>query len=94
MKKPALIITTLMFLVIALVVARVAVSNGLSTSGIAIKTTEDNVSSYKRENLILQEKLLTASSYTQIASKASEIGFLPSKANFVVGSSTTIAIRQ
>lgn len=94
MKRPVQIITSLVFLIIALGVVRVTVSNGLSTSGIALSLTEDSVASYKKENLILQEKLLTISSYTQIASKAGELGFVPNKTNLVISTSLPIALKQ
>jgi cell division protein FtsL len=94
MKRPVQIITTLVFLIIALGVVRVTVSNGLSTSGIAVKSIEDNVSSFKKENLILQEQLLSISSYTEIASKAGELGFVPDKTNLVISTSLPIALKQ
>lgn len=94
MKRPAQIITTLIFLIIVLGIVRVTVSNGLSTSGIALKSMEDSVSSYKKENLILQEQLLSIASYTEIASKAGELGFVPNKTNLVISTSLPIALKQ
>lgn len=94
MKKPALIISTLVFVILILFVARISVSNRMSTTGIALAKIEDQVSSYKRENLILQEKFLTISSFTQIASRAGEIGFVPNRANFAIKTSIPVAIKQ
>lgn len=94
MHKPALIITSLIFVILMLVVVRISVSNRISTSGIAVAGIEDQVSAYKRENLILQEKLLTISSFTQISSRAAQFGFVPDKTNFVVSTSLPVAIKQ
>ncbi len=91
MKKPALILLTLLFIIIFLSVARITVANRISTSGIALASIEDQVSSYKKENLILQEKLLTVSSFTQISSRAGELGFVPDKGNFVISTSIPVA---
>lgn len=89
--KPALIITSLLFVILILSVVRISVSNRISTSGIALQNIEDQVGAIKKENLILQEKLLTFSSFTQIASKAGELGFVTGKANFVISSSVPVA---
>ena len=93
MKKPALIITTLIFAILVLSIVRISVSNRISTSGIAIAGIEDQASTYKKENLVLQEQLLSISSYTEIASKAATIGFAPSKTNLVISSALPVAIR-
>ncbi|MEX2007636.1 MAG: hypothetical protein WD992_02590 [Candidatus Levyibacteriota bacterium] len=91
MKKPALILTTLISLVLLLSIVRISVANGISTSGLELKNIEDQVAAIRKENLIIQEKLLTVSSYTQIASKAAELGFVPSKTNLVISSSVPVA---
>ncbi len=94
MKKPALILSTLIFVILVLSVVRITVANRISTSGIALQNMENQVSSFRKENLILQEKLLTVSSFTQIASKAAEMGFVPKTSNFVITTSVPVAIRQ
>ncbi|MBI2195837.1 MAG: hypothetical protein HYU48_02225 [Candidatus Levybacteria bacterium] len=94
MSKPALILTTLISLVILLSIARISVANRISTSGLEVKNIEDQVAALRKENLILQEKLLTVSSFTQIASKAAKLGFMPAKANLVIKFGVPVAIRQ
>lgn len=94
MKKPALILSALIFAILILSVVRITVANRISTSGIALANMEDQVSSFRKENLILQEKLLAVSSFTQIASKAAEMGFVPKTPNFVITTSIPVAIRQ
>ena len=94
MRKPALIIAFLVFVILVLTVVRISVANKIATSGVELQSIEDQVASLRKENLILQEKFLTLSSFTQIASKASELGFVPSKANLVISSGIPVAIKQ
>ena len=91
MRKPALILSILIFVIIVLSVVRITVANRISTSGIALQNMEDQVSALRKENLILQEKLLALSSFTQIASKAAEMGFVPKTQNFVITTSVPVA---
>lgn len=92
--KPALIIASLVFVILVLSVVRISVANRIATSGIELQSIETQVASLRKENLILQEKLLTVSSFTQIASRAGELGFVPSKANLVISSGIPVAIKQ
>lgn len=92
--KPALIIASLVFVILVLSVVRISVANRIATSGIELQSIEAQVASLRKENLILQEKLLTVSSFTQIASRAGELGFVPSKANLVISTGIPVAIKQ
>lgn len=92
--KPALIIASLVFVILVLSVVRISVANRIATSGIELQSIETQVVSLRKENLILQEKLLTVSSFTQIASRAGELGFVPSKANLVISTGIPVAIKQ
>ena len=92
--KPALIIASLVFVILVLSVVRISVANRIATSGIELQSIETQVASLRKENLILQEKLLTVSSFTQIASRAGELGFVPSKANLVISTGIPVAIKQ
>lgn len=94
MNKPALIVTVLIFTVLVLSVVRVSVANRISTSGIELSQIEEEVASLKKENLILQEELLNVSSFTQIASRAGELGFVASKANLVISTAIPVAVKQ
>ena len=75
MKKPALVITVLIGLIVVLSVARVVASNRLSISGVFVAELEEKISFYKTQNAILSEELLTSSSLTNIVAKAEELGF-------------------
>lgn len=94
MKKPALIITILMFLVITLFVVRIFVSNNISTSGAILGKVSQEINNYKFENTILSEKLYTASSLTIIASKAYDLGYTDSKTDFVLNNQLPVALKQ
>lgn len=79
MRTPIIFIIVLITLVIGLSIVQVVVSNNLSTTGIELAKIEDKITVYKKENALLQEKLLVASSFTNIASKAADMGFVEEK---------------
>ena len=79
MRTPIIFIIVLITLVIGLSIVQVVVSNNLSTTGIELAKLEDKITVYKKENAILQEKILIASSFTTIASKAADMGFVEEK---------------
>lgn len=73
MKK---IVVCLLFVIIAaLSLAHIVVANTLSTTGIELGKAQDDLRHYTKENTLLAEKLLIASSFTQIASSAAQLGF-------------------
>ena len=94
MKKPILVLTILFLSIIALSVARVVVSNGMSTSGIDLDKIQASASSYKIQNAILKEKLLSITSLEYVASKASALGFVESKTSISLTKSIPLAIKQ
>ena len=84
MRKPALIITFLIGLVVVLSVVKATVQNRLSTSGVFVAELEKQISFYKTQNAILSEELLTSSSLTSIAARASELGFTNKDSSLLV----------
>lgn len=94
MKKPILIISIIVLSIIVLSIGRVVVSNGMSTSGIALDQIQTEISYYKTQNTILREKLLSMTSLDYIASKASVLGFVESKTNISLDKSIPLAIKQ
>lgn len=94
MKKPALIITTLVLLIMSLSVIKIFVSNRIATSGVVLGKVGEDLSRYRLENTILSEKLYTLSSLTNIASKAYDLGYADSKTDFVLNNQVPVAIRQ
>lgn len=94
MKKPILLVTILILIVISLFGVRVAVSNRISISGIALGETQDEVSRLKIENIVLKEKVYTLSSLTQVSSAAAKLGFVESKQSFALTKAHPIAFKQ
>ncbi len=84
MKKPALLMTISIILILVLSIAKTVVSNRLSTSGALLSQTLGELNYYKTQNMILREKLLTLSSLTNISSKAGLLGFIENKSEFVL----------
>lgn len=79
MKKPILFIILIITIIVSLSIIQVAVSNNLSTTGVELARIEEKIATYKKENVLLRQKLLIASSLDTIASKAAEMGFVEEK---------------
>ena len=94
MKKPIFLIMFSIFIIITLSVVKTAVSGKLSTSGVSLSRIEEEISSYKTQNLILREKLLAVSSLNNISSKAALLGFVEKKSEFVLTRPLPLAIKQ
>ena len=93
MKKPAFFITLIIFTIIVLTIAYVMVSSSLSTTGILLNDIEKKINVYKRENANLREKVLFASSFTNIASEASQLGFVESKSEVFLTTPLPLAVK-
>ncbi|MBI3985190.1 MAG: hypothetical protein HY344_04650 [Candidatus Levybacteria bacterium] len=93
MKKSVLLITILIVAVMILSVIRTYVSNNIATSGVTLSLIEEKVSVLKTENAILAQKLYESSSLSNVASKASTLGFVDSKTSFVINSGLPVAKR-
>ncbi len=76
MKKPIFFIILIIVIVLTLSIVQVFVSNNLLTTGIELAKIEEKITTYKRQNAILHEKLLLTTSFITIASKAAEMGFV------------------
>lgn len=94
MKIYELLIKSLILLVLFLGVARVVVSNSISTSGVELGKINEEITFYKLENDNLSEKVFSMSSLSQIASEAAKLGFVDNKENFVLTNPLPIAARQ
>ncbi|MDO8621238.1 MAG: hypothetical protein Q7R31_03070 [Candidatus Levybacteria bacterium] len=94
MKRFKLLITFLVLVIVFLSIVQVVVSNRLSTTGPLFSKIEEETNFYKRENLLLSERLLTSSSLNNIALKAEALGFIEGKTKFIVTASLPLALRQ
>lgn len=93
MKSTTKIIVFLILLAGGLIIARVVLSSAFASDGIALASMNEHIASLDRENMILREKLLTISSYTQIASDAASLGFVQDASQISLGQATPIAIK-
>jgi cell division protein FtsL len=94
MKKPILIITTLLIIVLSLSIIRIYISNQIVTSGVVLGRVQSEVDSYKTQNIILAEKLYSESSLTSIAEKATKDGYIAQSSDFIVSGQIPIAFKQ
>lgn len=93
MKRFYIVIIVLLGLVMSLVVGKAVLQNTLSTSGIFVSNAEQEINFYKTQNAILSEKLLTASSLTNIIGKAQELGFIGKNTLMVIKTSKSLAVK-
>ncbi len=94
MKKPTFIIFIIVFLIVTLSLGRVIVSNNLSTTGTTLLRLENQLDSYKIENVMLKEKLLSLTSLSYISSESSQLGFVENKDSFTLTKPLPLAIKQ
>jgi len=94
MKLTTKIIAGLILLVGGLILVRIVLSNMFSIDGIALSQMNTQISSLDRENMLLKEKIYTASSYTTIASDAATMGFVEETSQISLSNASSIAIRQ
>lgn len=93
MRKKRMIVAMLSMILIVLSVGQVIVSNGLSTTGITLASIDKDIHAYELQNALLQEKILTESSLTEVASKAATLGFSEGKSQLVVSGLLPVAIK-
>jgi hypothetical protein len=84
MKRSNLILTFLILVTLGLAATRIVVSNAMTTSGLTLDRVKQDLSFYKTQNEVLEEKYLVLSSLTFIASEAARLGFTEDKANLVL----------
>ena len=77
MKKPILVITFLSLIIVLLVILRVSLVNSISTTGIQLVDLQNQSASYENQNELLKVQYLQAASYTNIAQKATKLGYVP-----------------
>lgn len=93
MRKPAIFIVINVAIIIGLSIVQVVVANSISTTGIELSNIQHEIATLKKENANLHVQVLTASSLTQIASRASEMGFEESKKTLVISEPLPLARR-
>ena len=94
MKKPVIIIVTLVFVILTLSVIRIFISNNISTSGVVLGKVVEEYDKYRLENSIIAEKFYTMASLTDVSQKAYDLGYVDSKSDFVLNQKVPVAIKQ
>lgn len=94
MKRTGFFSVGIICIVVILTVIQIVISNSLSTKGVSLGKLEDQLHSYEIDNAMLREKLLQYASFTNIASRAAEQGFVPHKSQVVYSSPLPLAVKQ
>lgn len=82
-----------MSVIAVLFVVKTAVSNHISTSGVELGTTQEQVAALRTQNAILREKVFSQSSLTNLSAEATKKGFVEGKTTFAVSNVQPLARR-
>jgi len=93
MNKSRLMIVSIIGAIVVLSIVKIAAVNMLSTGGIDLDSMYSQISSLKKENMVMREKIYIKSSLTEVASEAGTLGFVPEKSEAYVPASVPIALR-
>ncbi len=93
-KRPGLIIIFMLFVILALSLVQVSLSNRIATDGAKLAKIDQQIDGYKKQNAILGEQALGAASFTIIANKAQKLGFVPEKSPIYLSTPLPLALKQ
>jgi cell division protein FtsL len=79
MKRPILVLTCIITIILGLSIAQASMANQISTTGADLVAVQEQVKDYKKNNTILNEQVLEASSFTNLQKKAKKLGFVEAK---------------
>lgn len=91
MKKRFLVFLGMASVLVVLIVIQAVVANSMSTVGVDVSAMQNEILTYKKENALLKEKLLTRSSLTQIAESMDNSGYETAKTQLSLANSSKIA---
>jgi hypothetical protein len=94
MKKPTLLILFFVTIIIALSVVRVAILNSISTTGIELVNLQQELTVYKKQNVLLKEEYLAVSSLTSLDKRAKMLGFVEAKSHIYLSAPLPLALNQ
>ena len=94
MKKPGLIIGSLIIFILVLSVVRIFISNQVMTSGVVLGKLQEEAAGLKTENILLSEKLYTKTALATIDSEAEKQGYISQKSEFVLSGQMPVAYKQ
>ncbi|HSW98053.1 MAG TPA: hypothetical protein VLF89_09575 [Candidatus Saccharimonadales bacterium] len=81
-------------LLIGSTLIQISVSNGLTTEGLKLSKIQAQIDAMKKDNMLLAERVYSASSYTQIASQAARVGFVEAKQPIFLSNPGPLAFKQ
>lgn len=96
MKRAYVLLLGLGFIIIILSVVQISVSNMLSTGGIQLAQVQAQIADYQKENAILEERIYSVASLTDIAEKAEKLGYISadtSTSTLVIANPAPLAIK-
>ncbi|MBU4098514.1 hypothetical protein KJ980_02575 [Patescibacteria group bacterium] len=94
MKKPLLLIIFFIIFILSLSIIQVGTSSKLSTTGIELEEMQSQINKYKKENMILEEKVLENSALINISKKAKKLGFIQSRSQIYLSNTLPFALNQ
>lgn len=94
MKRGGVILTFLIIVVISLSVVQISFSNRVATDGAQLSMLDQKIAEYKRENTLLQEQVLQASSLTNIEKNAQKLGFVDGESPIYLSAPLPLALKQ
>ncbi len=94
MKKPLLLVIFFIITIMILSTVQVGTSSKLSTTGIELEKLQAQINKYKKENMILEEKVLEASALINVSKKAKDLGFVQSKSQIYLSNPLPFALNQ
>lgn len=94
MKRPIQFVMFIALIIIALCVVRIGIENSISTTGVELSGLQKGIESYKKSNVLLEERYLKESSLTTIATKAKERGFIAAKSQMYLSTPLPLALKQ
>ena len=90
--RPVYFIIFIFVTIIGLSLVQITTSNQISTAGSQLAVLQNKIDDYKRENAILQEQVLEASSLTNISAEAEKSGFVQSPKQISLVGSPPLAL--
>lgn len=93
-RKPLVLISSIVLVIVTLSVVRVAILNSISTTGIELVHLQTELTRYKKENVLLKEEYLAVSSLSTIDKQAKSLGFVDTKSHIYLNTPLPLALRQ
>ena len=94
MRRGGVIITFLTVVIIGLSIVQISLSNRIATDGSQLAQLDQQINVYKRQNILIQEQVLQASSLTNIEQKAEKLGFVEANSAIYLSTPLPLALKQ